>query len=171
MEKRLEILDLPPDVRELAGECELTGKRITFTRGGRPVAILISYDEWLAQRETIELANDEILRARIARADAELQRGAALELIDLVPDARAANDRLRIAEAVEHEWQSLADHEKEMIDQALRAIDDDPIIGAPLFEPLRGLWSHRVDHLRIVYRIVAEARFIGILTIARVATT
>ena len=53
--------------------------------------------------------------------------------------------------------------------RALLSIDDDPIAGSPLFDPLRGLWSLRVDHLRVVYRIVAEARFIGVLAIARVA--
>ena len=37
-------------------------------------------------------------------------------------------------------------------------IDDDPIAGAPLFEPFKGLWSYRTGDLRIVYRIVIEAR-------------
>src|SRR5205814_10620452 len=37
LEKHLEILDLPPDVRELVGECELTGRRTVFTRNSRPV--------------------------------------------------------------------------------------------------------------------------------------
>ena len=53
--------------------------------------------------------------------------------------------------------------------RALEAIDEDPIAGAPLFEPLRGLWSYRAEHLRIVYRIVAEARFIVVLSIGRAA--
>ena len=51
----------------------------------------------------------------------------------------------------------------------LEAIDEDPIAGAPLFEPLRGLWSYRAEHLRIVYRIVAEARFVVVLSIGRAA--
>ncbi|MEA2568713.1 MAG: hypothetical protein QOI24_714 [Acidobacteriota bacterium] len=139
-------------------------------RDGRAVAILISHDEYMALRETLDLANDEVLRARIARADAELVRGAALELEDLATSAkRTSNDRLRFAESVEPEWNSLAPHEQETIMNALLAIDDDPIAGSPLFDPLRGLWSLRVEHLRIVYRIVAEARFVGILAIARVA--
>ena len=50
--------------------------------------------------------------------------------------------------------------------EALRMIDDDPIAGAPLFEPLKGLWSRREGELRIVYRIVAEAMYILILAIA-----
>ncbi len=76
MEKRLEILDLSDAVREIVGECELTGKRTLFQRNGRPVAILASYDEYLALRETIAIAADAILRGRIDAADEEIRRGA-----------------------------------------------------------------------------------------------
>jgi PHD/YefM family antitoxin component YafN of YafNO toxin-antitoxin module len=76
MEKRLEILDLSDAVRQIVGECELTGKRTLFERNGRPVAILASYDEYVALRETIAIAADAILRARIDAADDEIRRGA-----------------------------------------------------------------------------------------------
>jgi mRNA-degrading endonuclease RelE of RelBE toxin-antitoxin system len=77
------------------------------------------------------------------------------------------NDRLRIAESVETEWQTLSGDERDAARKALMVIDDDPIAGAPLYEPLRGYWSYRAGHLRIVYRIVPEARFVVILTIHR----
>lgn len=77
------------------------------------------------------------------------------------------NDRLRIAESVEAEWQSLSSEEQDWVRNALERIDEDPIIGAPLFEPLKGLWSYRTKHLRILYRIMPEARFVVILSIAR----
>ena len=83
MEKRIDILDLPPEVRELVGECELTGRRTLFLRNGRPVVALVSHDEWLALKETIDIANDEALRAQIAQAEAEAQRGAVMEVEDL----------------------------------------------------------------------------------------
>jgi len=83
MEKRLEILDLPAAVRELVGECELTGKRTLFVRGDRAVAILASYDEYLALRETVDLANDEELRRRIDAADEQIRRNAMLLPEDL----------------------------------------------------------------------------------------
>ena|SRR5207253_3274543 len=79
------------------------------------------------------------------------------------------NDRLRIAESVEPQWLALTDDERASVKTVLEQIDDDPISGAPLFEPLRGYWSIRLDGLRIVYRIVAEARFVVILAIARAA--
>ena len=79
------------------------------------------------------------------------------------------NDRLRITETVEQQWKSLSVGERAKIREALQKIDDDPIIGAPLFDPLRGYWSYRVEHLRLLYRIVSEARFVVILSITRVA--
>jgi PHD/YefM family antitoxin component YafN of YafNO toxin-antitoxin module len=81
--KRLDLLDLPPAVRELVSECELTGRQTLFERSGRPVAILISHDEYLALHETIEIGNDSDLRQRIATADEQANRGALLLPEDL----------------------------------------------------------------------------------------
>ncbi len=75
------------------------------------------------------------------------------------------NDRLRIAESVAPQWNALAEEERAAVRRAFEAIDEDPILGAPLFEPLRGYWSYHVDGLRIIYRIVSEARFVVILSI------
>jgi mRNA-degrading endonuclease RelE of RelBE toxin-antitoxin system len=77
------------------------------------------------------------------------------------------NDRLRIAESVERDWKALNPSERDTIRAALQRIDDDPIAGAPLFEPLKGLWSYRAGSLRIVYRVVAEGRFVAILSVTR----
>ena len=77
------------------------------------------------------------------------------------------NDRLRIAERVITDWSVLTETERATVLKALEAIDEDPIAGAPLFEPLRGYWSYRAEHLRIVYRIVAEARFVVVVSIGR----
>jgi PHD/YefM family antitoxin component YafN of YafNO toxin-antitoxin module len=83
MEKRLELLDLPPDVRQLVAECEVSGKRTVFARDGRPVAILISHDEYLALRETIEVSNNADLRRQIEIAEDEVKRGAMMLPEDL----------------------------------------------------------------------------------------
>jgi mRNA-degrading endonuclease RelE of RelBE toxin-antitoxin system len=80
------------------------------------------------------------------------------------------NDRLRIAESVESDWKALSAEERERALAALQRIDDDPIAGAPLFEPLKGLWSYRTDELRVIYRVVAEGRFVAILSIGRVTS-
>ena len=78
------------------------------------------------------------------------------------------NDRIRIADGVMRDWESLNEQDRHSVRTGLMAIDEDPIIGAPLFAPLRGLWSCRIDAVRIVYRIVAEARFVVILAIGKI---
>jgi mRNA-degrading endonuclease RelE of RelBE toxin-antitoxin system len=65
------------------------------------------------------------------------------------------------------QWKALTVEEKAAVRRTLEVIDEDPIIGAPLFDPLRGYWSFLVDGLRILYRIVADARFVVILSITR----
>jgi PHD/YefM family antitoxin component YafN of YafNO toxin-antitoxin module len=143
--RHLDVLDLPEDSRDLIRECEAKGTRTVFERNGRPVAVLVSHDEYMALRETIEIANDSLLFARIAEADAE------------EPEQRGRYERLRFARSC-----------AAIYDAALRRIELDPIAGAPLFEPLKGLWSYRTDELRIVYKIVAEARMVVVLHIMRI---
>jgi mRNA-degrading endonuclease RelE of RelBE toxin-antitoxin system len=78
------------------------------------------------------------------------------------------NDRLRFAERVEKDWRGFGPDQRAAAARALETIDEDPIIGAPLFEPLRGYWSYRYEGVRIIYRIVTEARFIVVLHIGLV---
>jgi PHD/YefM family antitoxin component YafN of YafNO toxin-antitoxin module len=142
--KRIDVLDLPEDSRDLIRECEARGERTVFERQGRPVAVLVSHDEYTALRETIDIANDSLLFAKLAEADAE------------EVEQRGKYERLRFARSA-----------APIFDAALRRIELDPICGAPLFEPLKGLWSYRTNDLRIVYKIVAEARMVVVLHIAR----
>ena len=79
------------------------------------------------------------------------------------------NDRLRCAERVLDDWRALSTEERASAMTALERIDEDPILGAPLFDPLRGYWSYRAGHLRIIYRIAPEARFVVVLSIGRAA--
>jgi mRNA-degrading endonuclease RelE of RelBE toxin-antitoxin system len=150
--KRIDILDLPDATRTLVGECEVTGNRTAFERGGRPVAMLVSYDEWLALRETIAIVNDQRLIAAWRKSEAEIGRGAIVPAFGL--------ERIRAAKSV-----TVPEEAREL----LRHIDDDPIAGAPLFDPLKGLWSARDGALRIVYRIDAEARVVLVMIIGTVA--
>lgn len=145
--KRLDVLDLSEEARDLIRECEAKGTRTVFERGGRPVAVLVSHDEYTALRETIEIANDSLLFARLAQADEE------------EVEQRGRYERLRFARSA-----------APIFDAALRRIELDPICGAPLFEPLKGLWSYRTEQLRIVYKIVAEARMVVVLSIDRLSS-
>ena len=80
---RIDLLDLPEDARDLVRECEARGQQTVFERGGRPVAVLISHDEYLALRETIDLMNAPLLYAKIETADEEIRRGKMLLVEDL----------------------------------------------------------------------------------------
>ena len=80
-------------MRELVGECELTGRRTLFLRNGGPVVALVSHDEWLALKETIDIASDEALRAQIAQGEAEGQRGAMMEVEDLIEETETEKQK------------------------------------------------------------------------------
>lgn len=154
--KRIDLLDLPEDSRDLIRECEAQGQRTLFEREGRPVAVLVSYDEYMALRETIDIANDSLLFARIAEADEETPVEADRRL-----------PRLRISTAGQAGLDALTGIERRLVLSTLVRINDNPIAGAPLFEPLKGLWAIRSGDVRIVYRIVAEASFVVVLMIGR----
>jgi mRNA-degrading endonuclease RelE of RelBE toxin-antitoxin system len=147
LDRHLDVLDLPEDLRDLIRECAAKGTRTIFERNERPVAALVSYDEYMALRETIEIANDSLLFAKIAEAD------------DEEVEQRGKYERLRFAKSA-----------APIYDAALRRIELDPIVGAPLFEPLKGLWSYRTEELRIIYKIVAEAKIVVILHMTRNAS-
>ena len=154
--KRLDILDLPESARDLIRECEAQGQQTWFERNGKPVAVLVSYDEYLALRETIEIANDALLFARISEADEETPVEADRRL-----------PRLRITTAGQAGLDALTGIERRLVLSTLARINDNPIAGAPLFEPLKGLWAQRTGEIRIIYKIVAEASMVVILTITR----
>ena len=155
--KPIELFELPDDARELVRECEVNGARTLLQRDGRPVAMLVSYDEYMALRETIDIANDADLGALLNAAEDEVSRG---ELSDVT-------ERVKVVASADDAWRALAEHEREAVSRALQALDDDPIAGAPLFDPLKGLWVYRAGHVRIVYRIAAEARQLLILSVTR----
>lgn len=61
--------------------------------------------------------------------------------------------RLVIPPHVEQTILHLALNLKRKIRAALEAICEEPHLGKPLKDELRGLWSYRVSRYRIVYRI------------------
>ena len=83
-EQLREVVDLTGELRDLVGECELTGRRTTFSRNGRPVAVIVSQDEYAALRETIDISNDVSLRESIALGEEQVKRGAMLLVEDLL---------------------------------------------------------------------------------------
>ena len=149
--KTIDVLDLSDDARELIRESEVRGTRTLLQRNGRPVAMLVSYDEYLALRETVDIANDPDLAAAINAASEE--------------EPRRHSERIWLAPSVDQV--NLAEHERVLVDGAFERIDDDPIAGAPLFEPLKGLWVYRAEHLRVLYRVAPEIGGVVVLSVTR----
>lgn len=77
-------------------------------------------------------------------------------------------DRLRFAESVLEGWNALDDEGRSNARRALERIADDPIIGVPLAEPVKGYWSVREGPLRIVYRIVPESGTVIVVRLTKV---
>lgn len=76
------------------------------------------------------------------------------------------NDRIRIAQRTELDWQLLPEADRALVREALERIDADPISGSPLLHPFRGYWIYLAGgRIRIIYRIVPEARFVVVLKI------
>ena len=75
------------------------------------------------------------------------------------------NDRIRIAATAAGRFRELDADQRDLAMLALERIDEDPLAGAPLFEPWRGVWSYRSGPLRVLYRLSPEARLVIILSI------
>jgi PHD/YefM family antitoxin component YafN of YafNO toxin-antitoxin module len=81
---RIDLLDLPEDTRDLIRSCEASGTRTRFERNGRPVAVLVSWDEYTALHETIAIANDPFLYAKIETAEEQGRTGKIMLVEDLL---------------------------------------------------------------------------------------
>jgi mRNA-degrading endonuclease RelE of RelBE toxin-antitoxin system len=146
-----DIFDLDHDTREIVSLCEVTGQRTLFARGSTRIAILISFDEYAALRETVDLVNDAAgIHERSLEEPEPVEFAEMTGPTSVVPSFRS-------------DLESMSPELRETASRLVAMIDGDPLSGAPLFHPLRGLWSLRRDGLRIVYRIGSDGRVVIIL--------
>jgi PHD/YefM family antitoxin component YafN of YafNO toxin-antitoxin module len=82
--KHLDLFDLPDEARDLVRACEVTGERTRFDRAGRGVAVLVSWDEYLALRETLAISNDSLFYAELETAEEQVRQGKMLLVEDLL---------------------------------------------------------------------------------------
>lgn len=73
------------------------------------------------------------------------------------------SDRLRFAESVLDSWRSLDADGRAAARAALSRIEDDPISGVPLADPVKGYWSAREGHVRVIYRLVPQSGAVVVL--------
>ena len=77
----------------LVDQVEATHERVTITRNGTPVAVLVSPDDLKALEETLDVLSDADLMAQLRQAQDELRRGdtyTEAELRDLMAKRRRA---------------------------------------------------------------------------------
>ncbi|MBI2212706.1 MAG: hypothetical protein HYU52_03595 [Acidobacteria bacterium] len=80
---RIDILESGDELREAASAAEIAGRHTLLLRGEKPVAIVLSHDEYLALAETVAIAADPALVARIGVAEQELAKGDVYDAEDL----------------------------------------------------------------------------------------
>ena len=73
---------------------------------------------------------------------------------------------VRIPPEVEAVIRHLHPRMKGMVRRALEELEKDPYLGKPLRDHLKGLFSLRVSHYRVIYRIEAREILIEVVDIA-----
>lgn len=73
---------------EVVDRVERHHERVTVTRNGRPVAVLISPDDLAALEETLDVLSDESALADIREADAAYASGYVVRGIDAARELR-----------------------------------------------------------------------------------
>ena len=80
--KTLPLSDAKARLSELVEEVTSRDEVITITRNGRPVAVLVSPDEFESWKETVAVRSDPELMEEIRRGLRGLKRGAKLYSLD-----------------------------------------------------------------------------------------
>ncbi len=65
---------------EIADDVASTGSTIEISRHGRPVAVVMSYDEYESLLETLNILSDEATMDAIAEAERDIAAGDVTEL-------------------------------------------------------------------------------------------
>jgi antitoxin YefM len=67
--------ELREKLSDVLDDVDTTGAEYTITRHGRPVAVVLSYDEYEAMIETLNILSDAETMAAIAEGDEDLVDG------------------------------------------------------------------------------------------------
>ncbi|HEV8555034.1 MAG TPA: type II toxin-antitoxin system Phd/YefM family antitoxin [Actinophytocola sp.] len=69
---------------DFVDKAEREHERVVVTRNGRPVAVLIGYDDLVALEETLEILSDPEAMADIRQSRSEVDRGDVVRGVDAV---------------------------------------------------------------------------------------
>jgi antitoxin YefM len=73
---------------EFVDRAEREHERFVVTRNGRPAAVLLAYDDFVALEETLDILSDPSALAEIREADGEVARGDVVRGVEAVRDLR-----------------------------------------------------------------------------------
>jgi prevent-host-death family protein len=76
--------DARATLSELLDLVEREQEHVIITRNGKPVAIVMSTDEWESWEETIEVLSDPELMAALARSEEDVKAGRLVDLDDVL---------------------------------------------------------------------------------------
>lgn len=93
MSEALPLSELQARLPEVLDEVVATDGRVTVTRNGQPVAVLVSIDDLEGLEETLALLSDPVAVREIDRGKAAVEAGDAVSGTDV----SALRDRLRSA--------------------------------------------------------------------------
>ena len=71
----LSLTDVRGNLREVVDGVVRTGSEIIITRHGKPVAVLLAFDEYESLIETVNILSDEDTMAAIAESEADFAAG------------------------------------------------------------------------------------------------
>lgn len=75
MSKMLPLSEVKARLSEVVDEVTTTQERVTLTRNGRPVAVLLSNEDLEAMEETMAILSDPAARQQIEQARAAIEAG------------------------------------------------------------------------------------------------
>ena len=84
MAKTVPLTEARATLSELLDEVQGKQDHIVITRNGKPVALLMSMDEWESWEETIEVASDPETLAALKRSEEDVKAGRLVDLDDVL---------------------------------------------------------------------------------------
>lgn len=74
------LTEVRDNLRQIVDDVVSTGDEYVITRHGKPLAVVLSFDEYESLVESLNLLSDDSAMAAIAEAEAEAAAGATTEL-------------------------------------------------------------------------------------------
>jgi prevent-host-death family protein len=154
--KTMPLSEVKTKLSELVDAVERRDEVVTITRNGKPVAIMVSKDEYEGWQETVEIMRDAKFMKEIRKGIQSLKRSKKRYTLDeLFGDWTLGMPvrSLKVPAEVRTVIRQLHPELKRKFRAAIADILEDPTHGKALKEELEGYQSLQVGRSRIIYRV------------------